>query len=119
MVTAVGEAGELDARRPAVVEERIDRRADRPARVEDVVDEDDGAPLEREVELRRAHDRLGVPRRLAGANLDVVPVEGDVERAELDVGARELLDQAPQAVRQRDAALWIPTSATRSRSGFP
>ena len=40
-VAAVDEDRELHARRPAVVEERVDRRADRAARVEDVVDEDD------------------------------------------------------------------------------
>src|SRR5207237_10660893 len=39
-VTAVFEHGELRARWSAVVEERLDRGADRPACVEDVVDED-------------------------------------------------------------------------------
>ena len=43
-VAAVGDDGELDARRPAVVEERLDRGADRAAGVEDVVDEDAGRP---------------------------------------------------------------------------
>src|SRR5919198_5017572 len=52
-VAAVDEDGELDAVRPAVVEQRLDRGADRPPRVEDVVDEHDGLPLEREVERRR------------------------------------------------------------------
>src|SRR5215471_17832612 len=39
-VAAVGEDGELDARGPSEVEERVDRRADRAAGVEHVVDED-------------------------------------------------------------------------------
>ena len=64
-VAAVGDDGELDARRAAVVEERLDRGADRAAGVEDVVDEDAGAALEREVELRVADERLRVQRRLA------------------------------------------------------
>src|SRR5919206_391088 len=89
---------------PAVVEERVDRRADRPPRVEDVVDEDDGAALEREVELRGADDRLRVERRLAAAHLDVVAVEGDVDRAERGRDAGALLDQPPQALRERHAA---------------
>src|SRR5690242_14505518 len=38
-VAAVGEAGELHARGSAVVEQRLDRGADRAAGVEDVVDE--------------------------------------------------------------------------------
>ena len=81
-VAAVDEDGELDAGGASVVEERLDRGADRAPRVEDVVDEDDGASLEREVELRLAHDRLRVQRRLAAADADVVAVEGDVDGAE-------------------------------------
>src|SRR5947208_10711885 len=53
-VAAVDEHGELDALGPSVVEERLDRGPDRAARVEDVVDEDDGLALEREVERGRA-----------------------------------------------------------------
>src|SRR5256885_5949844 len=78
-VAAVGEDGELHALGPAVVEERLDRRADRAAGVEDVVHEDAGHALEREVERRRADERLGVTGRLAAADVDVVAVEGDVE----------------------------------------
>src|SRR6266496_2259948 len=57
-VAAVDEAGELDAGGPSVIEERLDRGPDRAAGVEDVVDEDAGAALEREVERRRADNRL-------------------------------------------------------------
>src|SRR5919108_922208 len=52
-VASVGEDGELDPFGTAVVEERLDRGSDRPARVENVVDEDAGPALEREVEPRR------------------------------------------------------------------
>src|SRR4051795_3147341 len=52
-VAAVGEDGQLHALRAAVAEERVDRRADRAAGVEDVVDEHHRHPLEREVERRR------------------------------------------------------------------
>ena len=38
------------------------------------------------------------------AHVDVVAVEGDVERAEVDLDAAELLDQAAQAVREGNAA---------------
>src|SRR3989441_5931091 len=47
---AVDEDGELDPLGAAVVEQRLDRGADRAAGVEDVVDEHDRLPLEREVE---------------------------------------------------------------------
>src|SRR6478735_1192125 len=103
-VAAVGEAGELHPRGAAVVEQGLDRGADRAAREEDVVDEDAGHALEREVELRVAHERLRVDRGLTPAHLDVVAVEGDVDRAEPDLTARELGDQMPQALGERDAS---------------
>ena len=78
-VAAVGEHGELHARRAAVVEEGVDRGADRAAGVEDVVDEHDRHALERELELRVADERLRVQRRLAAADVQVVAVEGDVD----------------------------------------
>src|SRR5581483_6058520 len=74
-VAAVADDCELDAGGPAVVEERLDRRADRPAGVEDVVDEHARLALEREVDPRRADERLRVKRRLPAAHLHVVAVE--------------------------------------------
>src|SRR5207247_1190929 len=78
----------------SVVEERLDRSADRAARVEDVVDENDRLPLERKVEGRRTDDRLRMARRAAAANLDVVAVEGDVDGAERGLLAGAFLGQA-------------------------
>ena len=103
-MAAVADHGELDAGGAAVVEQRLDRGADRPAGVEDVVDEDAGPAFEREVEPRRADERLRMQRRLAAAHLDVVAVEGDVDGAERDLGAGELLDQPPQPLGEEDAA---------------
>ena len=45
-----------------------------------------------------------MPRRLTGADLDIVAVEGDVDRAEGYFLARELLNQPAQPVRKRDAS---------------
>ena len=64
-MAAVAEDGELDPFGAAVVEERLDRGADGAAGEEDVVDEDDGAPGEVEVDVRVVDDRLG--RSGAGA----------------------------------------------------
>src|SRR4029450_4290542 len=91
-VSPVRQAGELDARGAPVVEKRVDRRADRSARVQHVVDEDARAPFEREVEPCGAHERLRMPRRLARPHLDVVAIEGDVKRAQRNFVARELVD---------------------------
>ena len=57
-MAAVDEDGELNARRPAALEERLDRSPDRASRVEDVVDEDAGHPGQVEVECGRVDDRL-------------------------------------------------------------
>jgi hypothetical protein len=103
-MAAVGEHGQLHALGPAVAEERVDGRADRAAGVEDVVDEHDRHPLEREVERGRAHERLRVPGRLAAAHVDVVAVKGDVELAEGDLDAAQLLDPPTQPLRERHAA---------------
>jgi hypothetical protein len=103
-VAAVDDHGELDASRPAVVEHCLDRRADRAARVEDVVDEDDRPAVEGEVELGRADERLRRERRLASANGRVVAVEGDVDRADLGRDACALLDQACEPPRERYTA---------------
>ena len=112
-MAAVGEHGELHARRAPELEEGVDRGADRAAGVEDVVDEDDGAALEVEVELGVADDRLCAARRLAGAHVDVVAVEGDVELAELDRLARALFDQVVQAARERHPAAPDPDQRDR------
>ena len=68
--------------------------------------------------LRLADERLRVQRRLAAAHVDVVAVEGDVERPEVDLDAAELLDQPAEAVRERDAARVDADERDRSRSAF-
>ena len=103
-VAAIDEDGELDAFGAAVVEERVDRRPDRPAGEEHVVDEHARRPAEREVELRAADDGLRVERRLAAANEDVVAMEGDVDGAERELDAASLGHELLQPPGERDAA---------------
>ena len=103
-MASVGQDGELHALGASVLEQRLDRGADRPAGVEDVVDEDAGHPLEGEVERRRADEGLGAPRSRAAANVDVVAVKGDVELSERDLAPTEVGDAAAQPLRQRDSA---------------
>jgi hypothetical protein len=103
-VAAVGKDGELHPLRTAVAEERLDRGPDRAAGVEDVVDEHTRHALEREIERGRADERLRVPRRLSGANVDVVTVEGDVELAEGDLGPAQLGDAVAQPLGERHTA---------------
>ena len=117
-MAAVGEHGELDAGRAPVLEQRVDRGADRAAGVEDVVDEDHGRALELEVELRSRDDRLRAGGA-AVADVDVVAVEGDVELAELELDAAALVDRAPRgAAASGTPRVWMPTSATASSSSL-
>src|ERR1700761_1864149 len=99
-VAAVAEDGELDALGAAIVEERLDRGADGAAGEEDVVDEDDRAGREVEVDVGVADDRLG--ERARGA--DVVAVEADVDVAEGQVGACQLAEEGVEAAGQDGAA---------------
>ena len=99
-VAAVAEHGELDPPRAAVVEERVDRGAHGAAGEEDVVDEDDGAAAEVEVDVGGVDDRLRVGR--LGA--DVVAVEGDVDVADRQLGAGQLGEQGVQATGEHGAA---------------
>src|SRR6266508_4080833 len=80
----VDEAGKLYARGPSVLEDRLDRRSDRPSGRENVVDEHARHALQLEVEPRRADDRLGVARGLAVSHHHVVAVKGDVDCPERD-----------------------------------
>jgi hypothetical protein len=97
-VAAVNEDGELDAGRPAVLEERFDRGTDRAAGVEDIVDEHAGRAAQVEVESGRVDDGLLLPSDC------VVPVEGDVDRPECDLLPAAFLDQGREPLRQRYAA---------------
>ena len=76
-MAAVDEHDQLDGARPAEVDERVERGANRPAGVEHVVDQQDPPVVDRERNLGAAHDRL----RPDGMAHQVVAVERDVERA--------------------------------------
>ena len=117
-VAAVGEDGELDAPGPPVLEERLDRGPDRPARVEDVVDEDAGSPLERELELGRADERLGAaalspPRTPTSSRWNVMSTAPTGSSTPARSSTRRRSRWASGTPR-----VWMPTSATSSSSGF-
>ena len=98
-MAAVDEDGELDASRPAVLEERLDRGADRAAGVEDVVDEDAGHPAQVEVERGRVDDRLlGCPAAVS-SRWKVMSTAPSA-----DLLPAPLLDQCGQPLGERDAA---------------
>jgi len=67
--------------------------------------------LEREVEQRRADDRLWMSRRLAVPHDHVVPVERDIHRAERDLRAAEIGNKPPQPLGERHAARVNPNKS--------
>src|SRR5882757_2512800 len=99
-VAAVAEDGELDPLGAAVVEEGLDRGADRAAGEEDVIDQDDRALGKVEVDVGVVDDRL----RGGGAGADIVAVEGDVDVADRQVGACQLTEESVEATGQDRAA---------------
>ena len=97
-MATVDEHGESDRARPAVIDQRVHRCTDRPAGEEDVVHQHDDAVVNRERDVRLAHDRrIADPRQ-------VVAVEGDVDGAERDRDAFVLADRIADARRECVAA---------------
>ena len=96
----VGQHGKLDPPRAPVVEECVDRRANRAASEEDVVHEHHRGVLDGKVDVRGVHDRRAA--RLPEA--DVVAVEGDVDVPQRDRLVEKLGHEVPQATGHKSAA---------------
>ena len=76
-VPAIDEHDQLNRLRPPEIDQRVERRPRRPARVEHVVHEQDLLVVDRERDLGAADERL----RADGVPHQVVAIERDVERA--------------------------------------
>ena len=85
-MAAVHEDDQLDRLRPSELDERVERRANRPAGVEHVVHEQDALVVDRERDVGASDDRLGAD----GMAHEVVPVERDVERSGRNVVLADL-----------------------------
>src|SRR4029450_1062591 len=96
-VSAIDQARELDRGRPAEVDDRVERRANRPAGEEDVVHEDHGLVLDRERDVGPADHRRP-------AHAQVVAVERDVERPDRQRGAVDVRDLRGEAMREAHPA---------------
>src|SRR5678815_5936247 len=97
---AVNEHDELNRFRPPVVDQRIERGARRPARVQDVIDEQDLAVVDRELDIRLANEWL----RTDGVTHRVVAIQRDVERAGRYFLAGDFAKRARDTPRDRHAA---------------
>ena len=97
-MATVDQHGQLDRARPAEVAQRVQGGPDGAAGVEDVVDEHD------QPAVHPAGRLLGRLQRPHAAQPQVVPVQGDVERADRHVDALEGADAGGQPAGQRGAA---------------
>ncbi len=112
-MAAVDQHGQLDTGGAAVIEQHVDRGAGGAARVEDVIDDHDRAAVDREVELRRVHDRA---RAAASSKPQVVAVEADVDRAEADLGIDQFAGQRGSRAPSTAPRRCMPTIAKRGES---
>ena len=99
---------ELYSRRTAELHERVDRGADRATGVEDVVDEHDRHPLDRERDARGPNNRLAIRRPSSVAHVHVIPMKRDVESTDGELHPASLLDQAPKPGCERHSARLDP-----------
>ena len=108
-MTTVDQDSQLDPTRPAEVMNDPKRRPNRPAGEEDIVDEDNpSAPnVEREF-------RLPEHRRLE-ARVEIVPIQRDVDRADLGPSALICLDQISKALGER----YSPSANSNQSEGNP
>src|SRR5215831_15580354 len=97
-VPPIHQNGQLDHARTPEVDDRVERRPDRPARVEDVVDENDRLVGHREGDFSGPQDR-GLP-----LEREIVPVEGDVECAHRNRLASDLLQPGRDPASERHPA---------------
>ena len=99
-MAAVDQDDELNGTRPAEVDERVERGAHGPSRVQDVVNQQDLAIVDGERDFGAADERLR-PHRVAH---QVIAVERDVERAGGHVFPGDLDQTLRQPSREVHAA---------------
>ena len=87
-MTAIHQHRQLNRLGPAEVRQRIQRRAGRPAGIQHIINEDDGAAVDGEGDLGLPHQWRQSHRRAH----QVVSIERDVEGADLDFFLRNLQD---------------------------
>jgi hypothetical protein len=95
-VPAIDHDGELDGLRPSEVDQGVEGRAHRPTREEHVVDEHHRLALDGERDVGGLDD--------GPAQVQVVPIERDVERTHGHAGPIDGRDLRGQPPRQSDAA---------------
>jgi hypothetical protein len=104
-MAAVDQHGQTDRLWSPEVDEGVHRGADRPARVQHVVDENDGPPIDAEREIRAFDDWLLRDER------EVVAVEGDVECTDRDVDRFVLAIASAMRRANGTPRRWIPISS--------
>src|SRR5579862_481272 len=97
-MSAVDQDQQLHAAGTSVIEQRIERGANRAPRVEHVIDQDDVASVYVEAQRTGSDDRPNVARG------EIVAIEGYVKRTGVDGVLLDSGNQRCQALGQRHAA---------------
>lgn len=107
-MTAVNENCQLDAARTAQVHDGIQSGADSTARIQDVVHQHDALAVD-------AEGNVGSVDRGSEIGRIVIAVEADVQAAERNVDALDLLDLLGELLCQKVARVTMPTRARSSQ----
>ena len=99
-MAAIHQDDELNALRPAVVDQRVERCPRRPSRVEHIVHEQNRPVVDRELNLGAADLRL----RPDGVAHQVIAIQRDVERAGRHLMAGDFLQRPGETLGDRHAA---------------
>src|SRR5215216_4590452 len=99
-MAAVDQANQLNDFGSAEVDERVERRTDRPAGIEHIIDENDLAIIDGERDLGAPDEGLRADRMPH----QIVAVQRDVERAGRHVVAGDLFERARDAPGYRHSA---------------
>src|ERR1039457_6737568 len=97
-MAAVHQHRQLHGPGPAQVVQRIERGPHRPARIQHIVDQDNGLPV------YSVSGKLGSTQRTSRVEPQIVPVHGDVQRTARDLEPLELPDTSREATRERNPA---------------
>lgn len=107
-MAAVNEDGQLNAARTAKVHDGVESGANGTARVQDVVHQHDALAVD-------AEGNVGGVDRGSEIGSVVIAVEADVEAAERNVDALDLLDLLGELLCQKVARVTMPTRARSSQ----
>ena len=110
-MAAVDQGGELNPSRPAKGTDRVHRGTGGSTGKENVIDNDDGAILERQRQFRRVHHRQ------LRARADIVTMHRHVDGPGCDIDLRNFANESGESASNLNSAQWNSCEHDRSQIG--